>query len=171
MLNIKKMYGWDENFHYNGLAFAQEDPMNNGHYLLPQNATFIEVLPERGNDIRVWNKNKWEYLEDKRDIPYWIFGDKFDSAPKYMKELGPLPEYALLEQPEKTEKDYINNFNNLRSSKLADTDYLILSDYPLDENVKKDLLEYRQKLRDMPLLNGYPWPDGDFPWPMLSNNN
>jgi biopolymer transport protein ExbD len=83
-------------------------------YLLPADSTFTEPLEAKNGYAVVWNGATWEYAEDhrqKRDgggvviegtgTPYWLKGDTWESPARYMTELGPLPDGALLERPEK----------------------------------------------------------------------
>lgn len=67
--------------------------------------------------IACWNGNAWETVEDHRQqmddrgrkeggTPYWLPGDTWRSEPRYMEELGPLPESALLERPERLLDEY-----------------------------------------------------------------
>jgi hypothetical protein len=57
-----------------------------------------------------WTGETWETVEDHRrktdangsrqgGTPYWLPGDTHTSPARYMEELGPLPEGALLERP------------------------------------------------------------------------
>lgn len=95
-------------------------------YLLPADSTFTEPLePKSGYAVR-WNGEAWEYVEDHRQTrdkggvivegsgtPYWMPGDTWKSQPRYMKELGKLPEGAMLEKPEKP-------LDTLREEKLSE---------------------------------------------------
>lgn len=77
----------------------------------------------------------------------------------------------------KAEQDAIYNseearFARLRAArdhKLADTDYLLMADYSVDEENKAVVTEYRQALRDLPSQEGAPWDGGgdETPWPEL----
>ena len=62
-----------------------------------------------------WTGTAWEIVEDHRQkidntgtlqggTPYWLpsEGDNYQSQPRYMKELGPLPEGAVTTKPEMT---------------------------------------------------------------------
>jgi hypothetical protein len=86
-------------------------------YLLPADSTFTEPLKAKEGYAVCWNGKAWEYIEDhrrKRDMggvvvegsgtPYWMPGDDYQTPARYMKELGKLPEGAILEQPEKPEE-------------------------------------------------------------------
>ncbi len=55
-----------------------------------------------------------------------------------------------------------------RDGRLAATDYLIMPDYPLDEETRIVVAAYRQALRDFPGLDGAPWDGGGeaTPWPV-----
>ncbi len=83
-------------------------------YLLPADSTFTEPLTDKDGYAVCWTGSAWEYKEDhrqKRDMggviiegtgtPYWMPSDTWDSPARYMTELGPLPEGALLVKPEK----------------------------------------------------------------------
>lgn len=84
-------------------------------YLLPADSTFTAPLNAKDDYAVCWNGTSWEYIEDHRQIrvkggvpaegsgtPYWMPGDTWRSPARYMKRLGPLPEGALLERPEKS---------------------------------------------------------------------
>ena len=87
-------------------------------YLLPADSTFTAPLDKKEGYAVVWNGTAWEYIEDhrqKRDMggtiikgtgtAYWMPDDTWLSQARYMTELGPLPEGALLEAPAKTEDE------------------------------------------------------------------
>ena len=73
------------------------------------------TIPE--GHIARWNGEVWETVEDHRQhmdergrkeggTPYWLSEDTWQSQPRYMEELGPLPEGALLEKPERPLDEY-----------------------------------------------------------------
>lgn len=67
-----------------------------------------------------------------------------------------------------------SRFERLRSERdqrLAATDYLLMSDYPLSDDQRTILQVYRQALRDLPSQEGAPWDGGaeDTPWPEIPN--
>ena len=53
-----------------------------------------------------------------------------------------------------------------RDKRLADTDYMVIPDYPIDTDKLAAVKAYRQDLRDLPAQDGAPWVDGDIPWPI-----
>ena len=104
--------------------------------------------------------------------PYWqpADGDDWQSPPRYTEELGPLPEGAVTERPEKPAPTVPELFTSLRAERdrrIAATDYLVMPDYPLTEEAKATVSTYRQALRDLPQQAGAPWDGGGdlTPWP------
>jgi hypothetical protein len=99
-----------------GVDVASSNPLDNGSWLVPASATLVKPdMPTSDKLVTVFNPNTntWNNVEDHRQYmseegkllggtPYWLSGDSFDSEPRYMKELGPLPAGALLTAPLKT---------------------------------------------------------------------
>lgn len=54
-----------------------------------------------------------------------------------------------------------------RAFRLQSTDYLLLPDYPINEDARTRIIAYRQALRDLPSQPGAPWDGGGqkTPWP------
>ena len=77
------------------------------------NATTVEPPALEDKQAAVWNGESWDVLEDHRKkpsvpdsgTPYWLPGDAWNTPARYMTELGPLPEGALLEAPAKTDEE------------------------------------------------------------------
>lgn len=125
----------------------------------------------------------WYYIADHRQhmdskgtkqggTPFWLpaDGDDYTSPPRYMETLGPLPEGAVTERPEKPAPTVPELFASLRAERdrrIAATDYLVMPDYPLTEEAKATVSTYRQALRDLPQQAGAPWDGGGdlTPWP------
>lgn len=100
----------DNTKEYTGSGPAQIDPLESEKqgqniYLLPANAVFAAPPEEKDGFARVWNGTAWEYAEDRRGTKYWLPGDTWQSEPHEMKELGALPEGAVLERPAKTPEE------------------------------------------------------------------
>lgn len=83
-------------------------------WLLPAHSTFTPPPAAGEKQAAVWNGAKWEIVEDhrqKRDkggviikesgTAHWLPGDTWESPARYMTELGPLPDDAILARPEK----------------------------------------------------------------------
>lgn len=73
------------------------------------------TIPE--GHIARWTGEAWETVEDHRQhmdergrkeggTPYWLPGDTWRSEPRYIEDLGPLPEGALFEKPERPLDEY-----------------------------------------------------------------
>lgn len=71
-------------------------------FLLPANATFIPPTEVKEGCVNVWNGDEWEEVEDNRGVAYWLPGDVYGMNARIMKELGALPDGAILEAPEKS---------------------------------------------------------------------
>lgn len=86
-------------------------------WLLPANATFTEPPATQKGFARVWQKVKWVQVEDHRGTKYWLPGDTWDSEPREMKDLGPLPNDYMLTAPSKP-------LEEVRTDKLSELDNL-----------------------------------------------
>lgn len=56
-----------------------------------------------------------------------------------------------------------------RDARLADTDKMLLPDYPIGAETLAQVKAYRAALRDLPDQPGAPWPNADIPWPIKPN--
>ena len=61
-----------------------------------------------------------------------------------------------------TDEEIAEQVRAERDRKIAETDYLVMPDYPLSDEDKKVVIAYRQALRDLPAQEGFPrevvWP-------------
>ena len=115
-------------------------------------------------------------LEDDR---VWSIADaKFVSTVPEGAVLGPCPDEGGISSLEgligcldfygypkgelKTDAEFAAEAREKRNALLAETDYLVMPDYPLDDEKKAAVLAYRQALRDVPEQEGFPrqigWP-------------
>lgn len=104
------IYKYDPDTHeLTGSKPAQRRP--NGQPIVDVlNATTVEPPFLEDKQAAVWNGESWDVVEDHRKkpsvegsgTPYWLPGDAWNTPARYMTELGPLPEGALLEAPAKT---------------------------------------------------------------------
>ena len=119
---------------YKGSKEAQKRP--NGQFITNVlNGTIISPPSISEKQQVVWNGEDWDIVEDHRrksdsdgivensGTPYWFSDDAYDSPARYMTELGPLPDGALLEPPlislEEAKKISIQNINNLISNSIS----------------------------------------------------
>lgn len=101
------VYKYDElTKEFVGVETASLDPLESMAqgkevYLIPASATDKEP-PQKEGFAAVFVGGVWELKEDNRGCEYWLPGDEYGTPARVMKELGPLPEGATFEAPEKT---------------------------------------------------------------------
>lgn len=109
---------------------AQKRP--NGKYILDvQGATSVAPPEAPEGYVPCWNGEVWELKEDhrqKRDkggviiegsgTPYWLDEDDWRSPARYLDDVGPLPENALLEKPAKPEAEVVREERRARMVEL-----------------------------------------------------
>jgi hypothetical protein len=104
---MKYVYKYDEKTkEYLGKTEALLDPLETQLqqkeiYLLPADATFSAPTLQQGY-VSVFKEGAWENIEDNRGKEYWLPEDKYGAPAREIKELGPLPEGAMLTAPERT---------------------------------------------------------------------
>ena len=102
---------------YTGSRDATQRP--NGEYILEATGATPVALPADipAGHVACWTGEAWETVEDHRQhmdergrkeggTPYWLPGDTWRSEPRYIEDLGPLPEGALFEKPERPLDEY-----------------------------------------------------------------
>ncbi len=136
-------YRYDDDGVYRAKVTLSEDPMHEGRYPVPAYCTTVEPPEAEAPNVAVWDGEKWFITEDHRrhldekgkpagGTPYYMpaEGDNWQSEPRYMKELGPLPEGAVTTKPEKTEaeiqKEALEDTIRESESYLNATDYRVL---------------------------------------------
>ena len=71
--------------------------------------------------------------------------------------------FQIVAVPEPTTEELAAQVRAKRDALLAETDFLMMPDYPLGEEDSVALRTYRQVLRDVPTQEGFPtevtWPD------------
>lgn len=71
--------------------------------------------------------------------------------------------FQIVAVPEPTTEEIAAQVRAKRDALLAETDFLMMPDYPLGEEDAAELKAYRQGLRDVPTQEGFPteitWPD------------
>nr|DAL15728.1 MAG TPA_asm: tail assembly chaperone protein [Caudoviricetes sp.] len=85
---------------------------------------------------------------------------------RYITELekdGAKRRFQIVAVPEPTTEEIAAQVRAKRDALLAETDFLMMPDYPLGEEDSVALKTYRQELRDVPTQEGFPteitWPD------------
>lgn len=71
--------------------------------------------------------------------------------------------YQIVKLPEPTNAELAERIRNKRNILISETDFYLISDYPIDAKNLEELKVYRQALRDIPEQSGFPkdviWPD------------
>lgn len=109
--------------------------------LLPANATFTPPPADEDGKVAVWNGTAWGLKEDNRGVKYWLLGDDWRTEPREVKDLGPLPEGAMLDRPEKPfsqlKIEKLNEINAAYQQAIA----TLTPTYPDDERLTFDKQE------------------------------
>jgi len=166
MMNIKTAYAFDEKGVFKGECLAYESPLEPGVFPLPANSTYAIPPHVEKPYVPVWNGSSWELKEDHRrylndkgnydgGTPYWLpsEGDDYNSEPRYMTELGPLPEGAVISKPEKSqkviEKEKLEKEVMEAKAYLESTDYVTLKiiEEPETREQYTEVLERRRQTR------------------------
>lgn len=84
----------------------------------------------------------------------------------YIKEIEPkggMRRFQIVKTPEPTDEELAIKVRAERNTKITETDYYLMPDYPLNPQNLEELKVYRQALRDIPKQEGFPrdvrWPD------------
>lgn len=84
----------------------------------------------------------------------------------YIEEIEPLDgvrRFQIVAVLKPTDEDVAVQVRAERDSKIAETDYLAMPDYPLSDGDRVKVFAYRQALRDVPTQEGFPrevvWPE------------
>lgn len=119
------------------------------------------------------------YVITKNGMPYHVypyaaeFAEEWDAVFAYA-EAHPecVTEEQLYVPPVPTQEDLAARVRAERDRRIAETDYLVMSDYPLSQEKLEEIKVYRQALRDIPQQPGFPWGGLDDPectWPSLKH--
>lgn len=76
-------------------------------------------------------------------------------------------QFIIVKNPEPTIDEIAETARQKRNSLIVSTDYLLMTDYPIDEETRQAVIEYRQNLRDVPQQDGFPT---DIIWPVLDES-
>jgi len=87
---------YDDNGIYLSTSLADIDPLNEGQYIIPANATTIPIPSYAQNEIPVFDGTSWSIEIDFRGTVYWD-----DDATKYhITDIGEAPPvWALYSEP------------------------------------------------------------------------
>lgn len=126
------------------------------------------------NYTRIFRRADGSFIVEKNGIPRHV-----PNVPPWDREWREISVYArqnpgMVENEKKAQgtvsaDELFIQLRRSRNAKLASSDYLLISDYPLSVEKRADVLAYRQALRDLPAQEGAPWDGGGeaTPWPEL----
>ena len=85
----------------------------------------------------------------------------------YIEEIEPREDgtrqFQIKEIPAPTDEELAQQIRAKRNGSLNQTDYLMMPDYPISDDKRKLIAEYRQALRDITEQDGFPraitWPE------------
>lgn len=108
--NPPVVYGYDREGIFTHTEICSPDHLESKQtgkavWLMPANTTLVEPPGAIERHVRVFNNGAWTQVEDNRGTQYWMPGDTWQTPPREMKELGPLPVGATTVRPEKTEAE------------------------------------------------------------------
>jgi hypothetical protein len=116
------------------------------------------------------------YVITKNGMPYHVypyaaaFAELWDEVFAYAEAH---PECVTEEQPYvppvPTTEELAASVRVKRDRRIAETDYLVIPDYPISQDKLEEIKVYRQALRDLPQQPGFPWNGPDdpaCPWPV-----
>ena len=144
--NPQVSYSYDENGIFTQTESCSPDPLESkikgeAVWLIPAHATLIEPPAAIEKHVRVFKNGAWAQVEDNRGAEYWLPGDTWQTEPRKMKDLGALPDGALLERPEKPfsqlKIEKLNEINAAYQQAIA----TLTPTYPDDERLTFDKQE------------------------------
>ena len=128
---------------------------------------YTNIIHRTSDDSYVITKNGFPY----HVYPYAAeFAQEWDEVLAYA-EAHPecVTEEQLYVPPVPTQEDLAARVRAERDRRIAETDYLVMPDYPLSQEKLEEIKVYRQALRDLPQQSGFPWNGPDdpaCPWPV-----
>lgn len=135
--------GWDEipfpqsAADFVGVEIPHKSRTLHNHMLRSLLSDYVKKDPEHFREVAVNDKN----------------GDKIATTVEAIPELTEAEKKAQKEAAARSTRDYY----------LTMTDYLVVNDYPITDEEREQVLEYRQALRDIPQDRAFPegivWPE------------
>ena len=183
-------YRFSEDGYFENSVHAAPDPLaskREGHavFIQPHSSTLVAPDELEGKWAK-WTGENWDYVTLPKTVDELIaFGKiKHDQQTAFWNKMTQLRNELLKEQ-KYVKQDLVNGWweitkipeptaaellaqkeaevRSTRDYYLQLTDYLIVSDYPISEADKQQVVTYRQSLRDLPGTAGFPetveWPE------------
>lgn len=125
----------------------------------------------------IYTRPDGSFVINKNGLPYHVpDSDGYEEEWRQVKAFADThpecvhPESEMFVQEEENAETRMKRLRLRRNRRLAATDYLVMPDYPLTDEQRERVAEYRQALRDLPEKDGAPWDGGEnaTPWPELA---
>ena len=143
-----------------GQFFDNEYPPEVASFCLKNNAK-IEVIGTVDKTVQshtLEGKQAYAVFTDSTKIKLW----PYNKAKYAVGQMVVMKQYKIVEIPAPTTEEVASQVRAQRDAMIAETDYLMMSDYPISEEDKALVETYRQALRDIPEQEGFPsnvqWP-------------
>lgn len=105
-------------------------------------------------------KQAYAVFTDSTKIKLWPYNKKKYAVGKTVA----MKQYKIVEIPAPTTEEVAAQVRSQRDAMIAETDYLMMSDYPISAEDKALVETYRQALRDIPEQEGFP---SNVQWPVV----
>lgn len=116
-------------------------------------------------DGRIWSTKDASFITE---VPNGIevYPSPVDEDQEHSIEglIQALEFYNLPKGELKTDEEKIQEIRAERNKRIAETDYLVMPDYPISPESEKDIRKYRQDLRDITMQGGFP---NEVNWPKM----
>ena len=179
--NLKIAYSYDEDGYYSGETMWQ---LLDGVFVPCPMSTEIAPWGEGTQDptvfyrydeqTQLWASEKKPQSPDDllgvvvshtsmtpHDIEMRELVKKFSQVEGYREKRDEDLAWSVEKIPEPTEEEKLENakkeVRSRRDSLIRETDFLLMADYPISDEERKQVEDYRQKLRDLPSQVGFPF--------------
>lgn len=143
-----------------GQIFENEYPPEVASFCSKNNAK-IEVIGTVDKTVQshvLEGKQAYAVFTDGSKIKLW----PYNKAKYAVGQTVAMKQYKIVEIPAPTTEEVAAQVRSQRDAMIAETDYLMMSDYPISDEDKALVETYRQELRDIPEQEGFPsnvqWP-------------
>lgn len=122
----------------------------------------LDVRCYQLEDGRIWSISEATFISSAPESAVLVPCPDKSGASSLEGLIGCLDFYGFPKGELKTDEEYAAEAREKRNALIAETDFMAMPDYPLDEEKKAAVLAYRQALRDVPEQAGFPrqidWP-------------
>lgn len=145
-----------------GQIFENEYPPEVASFCSKNNAK-IEVTGTVDRTVQshtLEGKQAYAVFTDGTKIKLW----PYNKSKYVVGQTVAMKQYKIIEIPAPTTEEVAAQVRSQRDAMIAETDYLMMSDYPISAEDKALVETYRQALRDIPEQEGFP---SNVQWPVV----